>query len=62
VRLAAQPAAAPPSPSFALFAVTSRAGRAPDTAVVLTYHTGGTANWDSVYCFRMAEGAPQLIG
>lgn len=30
-------------------------------AVVLTYHSGGTANWQYVYLFTLQSGKPQLL-
>jgi uncharacterized protein YecT (DUF1311 family) len=30
-------------------------------AVVLTYHTGGTANWQYVYVFALESGKPRLL-
>ena len=33
-----------------------------DAMVVLTYHTGGSANWSYVYAFSLASGNPRLLG
>ena len=33
-----------------------------DAMVVLTYHTGGSANWNYLYAFSLASGSPRLLG
>ncbi len=35
---------------------------AEEAVVNLSYHTGGTANWDYLYVFKLENGAPTLVG